>query len=284
MRKSALGLGALVTGLIAIGGCKTEVDDPNQSDGVVGTPMAGATAGAGAGAGAAGMSGAGGAATGTAGVGTSGAGGMTASGTGGMTASGTGGMTAAGTGGMTAAGTGGMTAAGAGGMNAGGMGGGGGADGSATCIANAAAMDPPRTGACTECGCMKCLAEIMNCQDPECSSVVACGQMSGCSGRACYCGTESLVSCAFGNGNGQCMAQIEAASGLVASGMCTANNCATVLAEVTNPSGAMYDASNPVSRANAVSICTRGQLASDGEGVVDPTPAITGMCETECMQ
>jgi hypothetical protein len=281
---SALGLGALVTALIAISGCKTEVDDPSggAGAGVVGIPVAGATAGAGAGA--AGLSGGAGGAAGVGTAGAAGTDGMTAAGTGGMTAAGTGGMTAAGTGGMTAAGSGGMTAAGAGGMNAGGMGGGGGADGSATCIANAAAMDPPRTGACTECGCMKCLAEIMNCQDPECSSVVACGQMSGCSGRACYCGTESLVSCAFGNGNGECMAEIEAASGLVANGMCTANGCATVLAEVTNPSGAMYDANNPVSRANAVSICTRGQLASDGEGVVDPTPAITGMCETECMQ
>jgi hypothetical protein len=166
------------------------------------------------------------------------------------------------------------------------MGGAGGADDSAMCIANAAAMDPPRTGACTECGCMKCLTAINNCQDPECSSVVACGQMEGCRGRDCYCGAGvNVITCAGGFPEGACKEEIEAASGLVADATCTANNCAASLAEITNPDGAMYDATNPVSRANAVSICTRGQLADPGiPGVVEPTIAIAGMCETECAQ
>jgi len=250
---------------IVVNGCKTEVDDPNGGAGT-GVPFAGAGAGA----------------AGTAGVAAAGIGGMTAAGIGGMTAAGTGGMTAAGTGGMTAAGTGGMTAAGAGGMTAGGTGGGGGGDPTATCIADAAAMG--RTGACTECGCMKCLAEIMNCQDQPCADVVACGQTNGCKGRDCFCGSNlDAIMCAINGAQGPCIPEIASAAGVCTAGM--EAMCASDLSAVTNPTSAMYDANNPVSRANAVSVCTRGQEADPGVPLagIPAVEAIAGMCETECM-
>jgi len=273
MRASVLGLGVVLSAWLVVAGCKTEVDDPNGAGGT-GVPLGGSTAGVGA----AGVSGA--AAAGIGGMSAGGAGGMTAAGTGGITAAGTGGMTAAGTGGMTAAGTGGMTAGGTGGMTAGGTGGGDG-DGSAMCIADAAAMG--RTGACTECGCMKCLEKINGCQDDLCADVVACGQMNGCKGRDCYCGVGvDAIMCAINGATGPCMMEIATAAGVCTAGM--EANCATDLSAVTNPTSAMYDANNPVSRANAVSVCTRGQVADPGvPGLVDPVPAIAGMCETECM-
>jgi hypothetical protein len=276
MRASVLGLGAMLCASIASGGCKTEVDDP------VGQAGSGVqqTGGAG-GAITAGTSGA--AAGGTGGMTAPGIAGMTAGGTGGMTAAGTGGMTAGGTGGMIAAGTGGMTAGGTGGMTAGGTGGGGGGGGDATamCIADAAAMG--RTGACTECGCMKCLDKINDCQDDLCANVVACGQMNGCKGRDCYCGVGvDALMCAINGATGPCMMEIATAAGVCTAGM--ESLCASDLSAVTNPTSAMYDATNPVSRANLVSVCTRGQVADPGvPGIVAAVPAIAGMCETECM-
>ncbi len=267
MRASVLGLGAVLSACLVVGGCKNEVDDPNGGAGT-GVPLGGSTAGGGAG--------------GVSGTAAAGIGGMTAAGTGGMTAGGTGGMTTGGTGGMTAGGTGGMNAGGTGGMNAGGTGGGGGGDPTAMCIADAAAMN--RTGACTECGCMKCLDKIDACQDELCANVVACGQMHGCKGRDCYCGVGvDAIMCAVNGATGPCMMEIATAAGVCMAGM--EANCATDLSAVTNPTSAMYDATNPVSRANAVSVCTRGQVADPGVPIagIPASPAIAGMCETECM-
>jgi hypothetical protein len=167
-----------------------------------------------------------------------------------------------------------MTAAGAGGMSS--------MDAVATCIADAAAMG--RTGPCTECGCMKCLEKIQNCTDDACSGVVSCGQMRGCKGRDCYCGeTVDAIMCAINGAQGPCMNEIATAAGI-----CDAaalDGCAGMLSNVTNPTSAMYDANNPVSRANQVSVCTRGQEADPGvPGLVPAVEAIAGMCETECMQ
>jgi hypothetical protein len=46
----------------------------------------------------------------------------------------------------------------------------------------------------------------------------------------------------------------------------------------------MYDANNPVTRANAVGKCTQGQNAApeEGGGIVAAIPEVMGMCETEC--
>jgi hypothetical protein len=277
MTIQGLGRTAWVCAAIALAGfgCKTEPADTGGAAGVAPLQSGGMAApgGTGGGVGAAGTT----AGTGTGPGGTGAAGMATGAGTGaaGMTA-------AAGTGGMTAAGTGGMTAAGAGGMTAGGAGGAGGGDPVATCIANAAAMG--RTGACTECGCMKCLAEINNCQDEPCASVVACGQMNGCRGRDCFCGAgRNALDCALMGAQGVCMNEIAAAAGICPGEPMT---CATDLSAITNPTSNVYDAMNPVSRANQVSICTRGQVADEGVPIagIPATPAIAGMCETECMQ
>jgi hypothetical protein len=71
-----------------------------------------------------------------------------------------------------------------------------------------------------------------------------------------------------------------------------ANRCASPLSEITNPELNTYVADNPVSRANQVSICTRGQDMAAGfpdgcsgaDCLVAPVMDIPGMCETECMQ
>lgn len=236
--------------------------------------------------------------TGTGGTGVLGTGGMTAAGTGGMTAGGTGGMTAGGTGGTTAGGTGGMTAGGTGGMTAGGTGGmlsdedGGGiiGDGGGTgtpaemCIAMGAAKDPPRTGACTDCGCNKCLDKLMNCTDAACDGIVACALKNHCKGRTCYCGDQTAIACATGMAMGPCITEIATAAGFC--DMNSLDTCAQMLAAVGDSTSDMYDANNPVTRANAVGQCTQGQDAApeEGGGIVPAIPAIMGMCETECSQ
>jgi hypothetical protein len=75
------------------------------------------------------------------------------------------------------------------------------------------------------------------------------------------------------------MNEIATASGLVADGTCTANDqCASPLSML-----AMTDPTNPVQRARALSVCTQGQRASAGSPpLVEPTPEIMGMCQTEC--
>ena len=260
----------LACALIAIAGCKTEVDGGNNTAGVgAGVPFAGAGAGGLAGAagvaGIAGVSGAAGGAGVVAGVSGGGAGGVSGAG------AGAGGVAGAGAGGA-GAGAGGWAGAGAGGAGAGA----GGGD-AATCIADAAAMD--RTGPCPECSCNKCLAQIMACQDEPCMNIVNCGQDAGCKGRECYCGTADVLTCGLGQPNGMCRMVIETSSGLVADGTCTANNCASPLSMLSET-----DPDNPVNRANALSVCSRGQdAAEEVPGIAPAVPEIMGMCETECM-
>ena len=148
------------------------------------------------------------------------------------------------------------------------------------CIADAASKG--RTGACPECGCMKCLAEIMNCQDEGCQGVVTCGQDSGCSGSACYCGEGvDALTCAFyptlAGPSGPCISAIETASGLVADGTCATKECASQLSML-----AMTDPDNAVQRARALSICTQGQPFAAATALTPEAPEIQGMCETEC--
>jgi hypothetical protein len=197
-----------------------------------------------------------------------------------MTAGGTGGMMAGGTGGMMAGGTGGMASDDDGGTVP--MGDGGGTSDSAMCIAMGAAKNPPRTGACTECGCNKCLAELSNCADDKCDGIVACALKNHCKGRDCYCGDQTAIACATGAAMGPCMMEIATASGIC--DMNSLDTCAQMLAAVGDSTSDMYDANNPVTRANAVGKCTQGQNASpeEGGGVVPALPAIMGMCETEC--
>jgi hypothetical protein len=260
----SMGVGLAVW--IGLAACTTQEPDGsnNNQGGFAGSPVlpGGGVAGTVAGTGVAGdgVAGTGVAGDGVAGTGVAGTG-VAGDGVAGTGVAGTG---VAGTGqaGMDAAGT-------------------GGADATQECIAEAAAMN--RTGACTECGCMRCLQDIMNCTDEACSSVVACGQAAGCKGRDCYCGVGvDVLMCAINGASGPCMNEIATASGV-----CTgaANMCATMLSAVTNPTSDMYDANNPVSRANAVSVCTRGQVADPGVPLLVPAvPAIAGMCETECAQ
>ena len=127
---------------------------------------------------------------------------------------------------------------------------------------------------------MKCLAEIMNCQDEACNSVVACGQAAGCSGSECYCGVGvDPVVCAITGASGPCMNEIATASGLIGTGSCSeAQYCASDLSMLGTT-----DPDNPVQRARALSVCTQGQRASAGSPpLVEPTPEIMGMCQTEC--
>ncbi len=234
----------------------------NTSGGVGGSTggVGGATGGVG------GASGGAGGATGGAGGASGGAGGASG-GVGGMMA-GQGGMTGGvgGEGGMTG-GMGGM-----GGM--GGEGGMGGGDPTAECIANAAADG--RTGACPECSCMKCLPEIMNCQDEACRNVVSCGQDAGCSGSACYCGTAPTFECAvLGMAMGACITEIETAAGVIPSMCSTSGQCAQFLTDLPED--------NPVSRARALSICSSGQRFAEATTLTEEVPEIMGMCQTECM-
>jgi hypothetical protein len=149
------------------------------------------------------------------------------------------------------------------------------------------AADMGRAGPCSECGCNKCLAKLMNCQDEACASVVRCGQTKGCAGRACFCGTKDPLNCALFGADGPCMMEIAAAAGEDVCGPpAQYSMCAAALASATNndPSNPSYDPENPVSRANEVSICTRGQEAAEMTAVTPAVPEIMGMCETECMQ
>ena len=270
MGKLWLGLACAVA--LGLGGCKDEGTDGGNAGttGAVGG-IGGTTGGA-----AAGTTGG---SAGTMGGMTGGAAGTTVGGMTGGSAGTMGGTTggSAGTmGGMTggSAGTmGGMTG---GSEMTGGMGGGEVSDVD-SCIAAAAADG--RTGACPECGCMKCLAEVMNCQDDACQSVVTCGQNAGCSGSACYCGEGvDPINCAiFPGPSGPCMNEIEAASGLVADGTCTAMGCASALSML-----ATTDPNNAVQRARALSICTQGQRYAPATAATPEAPEIMGMCETEC--
>jgi len=270
MRKLWLGVACAIA--LGLGGCKDEADDGNAGTGAVSGGVGGMT---------------GGTVAGTTGGGTAGTmGGMTggAAGTvGGMTG---GSPTTGGMGGMTG-GAGGMMTGGMGGMT-GGMGGttGGTGGGSvevtdtASCIAAAAADG--RTGACPECGCMKCLAEVMNCQDEGCQAVVTCGQAAGCSGSACYCGEGvDALTCAFypatAGPSGPCVTEIETASGLVANGMCETKACASLLSMLSTT-----DPNNAVQRARALSICTQGQPFAAATPATPEAPEIIGMCEAEC--
>lgn len=149
--------------------------------------------------------------------------------------------------------------------------------GEAMCVAKAASEN--RTGACSECSCKKCLDKIMNCQDAACASVVACGQKSGCKGRACYCGDQNPLDCALSGAKGPCVMEIAAAAGICGT---SPTSCAQMLAQVTDPTSAMYDADNPVSRANQTSICTRGQKAEAATAVTPAVMEIAGMCQAEC--
>jgi hypothetical protein len=261
--------------LVAVAACSDSGSDDGPSN-----------AGAGAIGGTAGVGGGGTGGGGAGGVGGGGAGGV--GGVGGVGGGGAGGVGGVGGVGGAAGTMGGSagTSAGSAGTEAGSAGsagtmamGDGGVNDAASCIAAAAADG--RTGACTECGCMKCLAEIMNCQDEPCQSVVTCGQAAGCSGSACYCGVDvDPIVCAISGASGPCMNEIATASGLVGtSDTCTANNaCASDLSMLGDT-----DPDNPVQRARALSVCTQGQRASAGSPpLVEPTPEIMGMCETEC--
>jgi hypothetical protein len=268
MDMRALGLAGAIA-LAVLAGCNDDGSSGNAGAGAMGGVggAAGGGVGGSAGGGVGGATGGVGGATGGVGGATGGVGGAA-----GVMAGTTGG-TAGTMGGMTG-GTAGTEAGSAGTMA---MGDGGVTD-SASCIASAAADG--RTGACTECGCMKCLAEIMNCQDEACSSVVSCGQAAGCSGSDCYCGIgRDAIQCAIIGAEGPCMNEIATASGLVADGTCAANNeCASPLSML-----AMTDPDNAVQRARALSICSQGQRASAGSPpLVEPTPEIAGMCMTEC--
>ena len=269
----SLGLG------FGLGGCKSDDDD----DGAAGTaPMTGGT----------GVMGTGGAvmmATGGTGVATGGTG-MATGGTGvatggtGVATGGTG-MATGGTG-MATGGTGmatGGTGMGTGGMMSGTGGASMGTGGSSpqSCIMMAAAM--MRSGPCTDCGCNKCLEKIANCQDEACSSVVACGQKNKCKGRECFCGVGvPSIECALipGSAKGPCLMEIAKAAGVCGT-PAEYGGCALMLSAVTGKNDPAYDANNPVSRANEVSICTRGQDADPGP---PESIEIMGMCETECMQ
>jgi hypothetical protein len=232
--------------------------------GVVGTPVGGAGVGSAPGGRGGGGSGSGGAVA----AGTS----APAAGSGGQKAGGTGGS-AAGSGGAVAAGRGGS--AGSAGMATGGS---GGASPMDMCVADAAARGS--TGVCPQCACAKCRDKLTNCKDDACVSVVRCGEMSGCQGRACYCGNQSAINCALQGATGSCMMEIAKASGVCDAG--ALDKCAQKLSNVTDPMNSMYDANNPVSRANQVSICTRGQKAEPAGIGTSELLAIMGMCETEC--
>jgi hypothetical protein len=273
MDKRIFGMaGALA--LVAVMGCSDSGSDGGPSNSGAGAMGGGGGVGGG-GAGGLGGAGAGGVGGVGGGGGVGGAG--AAGGVGGVGGGGVGG--ASGTMGGSAG-----TSAGSAGTEAGSAGSAGtmmvdsGVNDTASCIAEAAADG--RTGACPECGCMKCLAEIMNCQDEGCQSVVACGQAAGCSGSDCYCGIDAdPVICAILGAEGPCMNEIAVASGLVADGTCTANNlCASPLSML-----GMNDPDNAVQRARALSICTQGQEASPGSPPTVPaSPEIMGMCEAEC--
>jgi hypothetical protein len=251
------------------------------SDGGPSTSGAGAMGGGG-GAGGGGAGGVGG----VGGVGAGGVGGVGGGGVGGGGAGGVGGVGGVGGASGTMGGSAG-TSAGSAGTEAGSAGSAGtmmiadgGVTDSASCIAAAAADG--RTGACPECGCMKCLAEIMNCQDEGCQAVVACGQASGCSGSACYCGAGvDAIACAFypvtAGPSGPCINEIESASGLVAAGTCNPKECASPLSML-----ATSDPDNAVQRARALSICTQGQPFAAATAATPEAPEIMGMCEAEC--
>ena len=273
----------LIVGIFGFSGCKAEEGSPSDELPPPGGGMGGAVGGAG------GMvtGGAGGMVAGGAGGMTAGAGGMAAGAGGGMVVGGAGGTTA-GAGGMMA-GSGGMAAgsggseAGSGGSTEAGSGGSAGTpamDDVAKCISDAMAMG--RSGPCAECGCNKCLAELKNCEDDACNGVVKCGQMAGCKGRACYCGaTVNATDCALYGAMGPCMEEIATAAGVCMAGML--NMCAVDLAGITGTSSDTYDPMNPVSRANAVSVCTRGQVAEEATLLTPAVEAKMGKCETECM-
>lgn len=270
--KNGLVTGVWVAALMlaAAMGCTSEEGDGGNNAGSAGvTGAVGGVAGGQAGT----SGGIGGAAGGGAGT-TGGAAGVMGGDSGGMAGvnGGVGGVNGGGIGG----GLGGEGGSVGGNGGAGGEGGGSG-DPVATCIADAAANG--RTGACAECGCMKCLAEIMNCQDEGCQAVVACGQTNGCSGSACYCGAgvEPLACAIFPGPSGPCINEIEAASGLVANGTCATKTCASALSMLSTT-----DPNNAVQRARALSVCTQGQRYAAATGVTPETPEIMGMCETEC--
>jgi hypothetical protein len=272
-----LWLGMACAMALVLGGCK---DDGGESGNAGTTGAVGGTTGGS-------IAGTTGGSAGVAGTMTGGAGGVAGTMTGGMggvagTMTGGAGAMTGGVDGMTG-GVGGMTGgmdAMTGGMDAmtGGMGGGTGeVTDTASCIA--AATADGRTGACPECGCMKCLAEVMNCQDDGCQAVVTCGQAAGCSGSACYCGEGvDPINCAiFPGPSGPCINEIETASGLVAAGTCETKTCASALSML-----ATTDPDNAVQRARALSICTQGQRFAAATAATPEAPEIMGMCETEC--
>jgi hypothetical protein len=74
---------------------------------------------------------------------------------------------------------------------------------------------------CDKCSCMNCVGpnQYLDCKDldkangnDKCNAVLVCARANNCTGQPCYCGSDSLLVCAFAP-SGPCKTEIEAAAG-----------------------------------------------------------------------
>jgi len=115
----------------------------------------------------------------------------------------------------------------------------------------------PEPSACARCTCEKCQDLALRCyasDSPEdnalCTAVAECGREQMCASETCYCGTTPLTTCIFGNGNGPCKAEVEAAARTNLPGDI-----------VTRSSNTEY----PLGRANTLAACARENCSSECE-------------------
>ncbi len=101
--------------------------------------------------------------------------------------------------------------------------------------------------ACTTCLCTQCAAEMEACyasgeatKDQQCAAIETCAEKNSCVSTDCYCGNSDLLCLAPA---GLCLQEIQTAAG------------STVTSDVT---AARNDPQNPVSRANALTVCGDG--------------------------
>jgi hypothetical protein len=125
------------------------------------------------------------------------------------------------------------------------------ANGSAADRCVAASTKAGETSLCANCECGSCATAASTCfasgdakKDAACSAVAACEHQNGCSGDACYCGSDP-IGCLF-KPSGPCVAQIDAAIG-------GHGPLAVAIAR--------GDANNPLTRAEALVTCGQSQCA-----------------------
>jgi cysteine-rich repeat protein len=128
---------------------------------------------------------------------------------------------------------------------------------SAQCLSKVSKDAEP--SACARCTCEKCQDLALSCYASDsaednalCSALTECGRANQCVSETCYCGTAPLTTCIFGNGNGPCKAETEAAGRTTVPG--------DIVARSTNTD-------YPLGRANTLAACVRESCSSECEVV-----------------